>query len=359
MTHLDKKKKIDRKVGEFLCNILGRLPKPSEFPEPKKILVVRLWTIGESILIMPMIRLLKEKYPDARIDVLVARSREIFEMNKDVNIVKFGFMNLFRFREYDLAIDTEPFLNLSAIMSFYMAKRRIGFSHGARAQLYTDVVDFNDQQHEVKTFVDLIRVLRDFEYPKRLVKLEVEADEKRIAEKYLRDHGIKGDYIGIAPGVAESAKIRMWPVKKWAKLCDEILEKHNIKIVFFGSSNDRVLIRKIRDLMFHRKKTVNSAGFISLQQVTWAIQNSKVFISVDSGLLHLAAAQNVRTVGLFGPNTPVRFAPYGMGNRYVYHPSKPIINVHKGEVPDKDPGNTMDKITVKEVLDVFESVFED
>ena len=74
--------------------------------------------------------------------------------------------------------------------------------------------------------------------------------------------------------------------------------------------------------------------------------------------MHVAAAQKVKTLGLFGPNTPVRFAPYGIRNSFCYKGKKSIINVHKGEVPEQDTGKSMEKLSVKDVYKEFEKMID-
>ncbi len=357
---------IDRNIGYLLCKYFGIFTKKDEslIHKPRKILIIRLWTIGESILTIPMIHELRKKYPKAQIDVLCYRSRKIFEMNKDIdNIIDFGANNFFKFKKYDLAIDTEPYLNISGLLSFWMAKKRIGFSHGARADVYNYKVKFNDRQHEVKTFIDLIKAIDDFKnikYPEELVKLEVPEKYKRSADKFLKNKGFeKVRFIGVSAGVAESAKMRMWPTERFAKLCDKIIQNHKTKIVFFGAPEDYDVSEEIISLMNNKNKTLNSCGKLKLEEVIHAISKAHAFISNDSGLMHVSAAQKVRTLGLFGPNTPLRFSPYGKGNSYCYKGKNPIINVHKGEVPEQDNSKSMEKLSVEDVYDEFEKMLKE
>ena len=221
-----------------------------------------------------------------------------------------------------------------------MAKKRIGFSHGARSEVYNYKVKFNDQQHEVKTFIDLIKVindLRNVEYPEELVKLEVHEKYKKSADKFLKKNRLDNfKFIGVSAGVAESAKIRMWPIDRFAKLSDKIIENHKFQIVFFGAPEDYKVSEQIISMMKHKNKTLNLCGKLKLEEAVHAISKSCAFISNDSGLMHVSASQKVKTLGLFGPNTPLRFAPYGKRNSYCYKGKKPIINVHKGEIPEED-----------------------
>ena len=93
----------------------------------------------------------------------------------------------------------------------------------------------------------------------------------------------------------------------------------------------------------------------------YLIEKCNLFVGNDSGPMHIAAAQKVKTVGLFGPNLPERFWPYGKGillfTRAIIAYFSPCINVHKGQVPDclfsknsTDYQKCMKNIKVEDVL---------
>ncbi|MDP3766182.1 MAG: glycosyltransferase family 9 protein [Nanoarchaeota archaeon] len=342
---------IDKYIGNLACNFLAFLNKRQAKENIKidKILVIQLWGIGETILTLPAIEALRKKYPEAEIDVLAtSRNKDVFFNNKNVdNIItlRLNPFSIFNFilkhiKKYDLAVDMEEYLNISAILSFFAGKRIVGYSHNSRARLYTDRVKYNDRQHASQTFLDLIRTLDivyDFD---KLSSLEYSKNDKKIVDKFLKNNGLKNNdfLVCVAPGAAESAKARMWPYDRYAELCDEIIIKHNAKVIFVGVLNESGLIENIQKMMEKKDKTINAAGKISLNQLFYLISKCKLFIGNDAGPMHIAAAQGVKTLGLFGPNLPVRFGPYGRGNIGLYKgyncEFSPCINVHKGQVPD-------------------------
>ncbi len=345
---------IDRYVGNLLCLVLSIFSWKLRQTEVKNILVIRLWTIGESILTLPTIHALRKKFPKAKISVLVTkRSKSIFVGNRDVDeIIDLGTSNMRLFRKFDLAIDTEPYFRMSSLLAFYLAKKRIGFSHGLRSLMYTDKVRFNDKQHAVLTFLDLSKVVGAYYVPNKLIKLHVSDKNKKTAADYLKKAGIrKNDFlVGICPGAAESAKYRMWPLARFAQLADELVEKHKAKIVFVEKNKD--VIRKVQDLM--KQNSFDSNGF-NVKQAIALIERCSLFISNDTGLMHIAAAQGVKTIGLFGPNTPIRYGPYSQDNATLYHKTwcSPCVNTHKGSFPacfNEEFQKCMKLITVEEVL---------
>ena len=339
---------IDRYAGKMICDILGPFNRASS-TDINRILAIQLWGIGETILALPSLRALRKKYPKAQIDVLATpRNKDVFFANGDINnvfAVKLNPFSILAFisknrRKYDLAIDMEEYLNISSIIAFFTGRRRIGYSHGSRAKLYTDKVKYNDKQHAVQTFLDLVRVLGVDYSANKLPRLGFSKSDRNSIEKFLKNNGVKSNdfVVCVAPGAAESAKSRMWPYDRYAELCDEIIARHNSKIVFVGSLNETELINSIQSVMENKNKTINAAGKITLTQLFCLISKSDLFIGNDAGPMHIASAQEIKTLGLFGPNMPVRFGPYGEGNIGLYKgyncEFSPCINVHKGEVPD-------------------------
>src|SRR3989344_2972345 len=320
---------IDKYLGNAICNFLGILNRPPMKREYKKILVVQLWGIGETILMLPSLDALKKKFPNAQIDILAtARNRDVFFGNKNagnVRLIKLnpfsilGFM-LGNFKKYDLVIDMEEYLNISAILSFFAGKNIVGYSHGPRARLYDYKVDYNDKQHVVQTFLDLVRAI-DAKYgADKLPSLNFSKSDKNKVDKFLKDNKVKNNdfLICVAPGTAESAKSRMWPYERYAELCDEIISRHNARIIFTGTPNESDLVKSIQDKMEHKDKTINAAGEINLNQLFYLMTKCRLFIGNDSGPMHIAAAQGIKTLGFFGPNLPVRFGPFGKGNIGLY-----------------------------------------
>ena len=372
-------KLIDKHAGNLVCNFLGLFSKKKKTGiKINKILVVQLWGIGETILTLPSIEALRKKFPKAEINVLATqRNKDVFFDNKNISnavLVKLNMFSILNFilknrKKYDLVVDMEEYLNISAIISFFAGRKIVGYSHGPRAKLYTNKVKYDDKQHAVQTFLDLVRNL-DADYSaEKLPKLNFSKNDKNATDKFLKNNGIKNNdfVVCIAPGAAESAKSRMWPYDKYAELCDEVVFKYKAKIIFTGIPEESDLIKSIQEKMENKDKTINTAGQINLNQLFYLMTKCKLFIGNDAGPMHIAAAQGVKTIGLFGPNLPVRFGPYGKGNIGLYKgyncEFSPCINVHKGEVPDcmyprnsNDYQKCMKNISVNDVLKEVEKL---
>ena len=371
---------IDKYVGNLLCNFLSFFNRKKSVENIKidNILIIQLWGIGETILVLPSIEVLRKRFPKAKIDVLATiRNKDVFFNNKNIDsiiAIKLNPFSIFNFilknlKKYDLVVDMEEYLNISAIISFFAGRRIVGYSHNSRAKLYIERVKYNDKQHAVQTFLDLVRAINIVYDTNKLPKLNFNKNDKNIVDKFLKNNGIKtNDFVVcVAPGAAESAKARMWPYDRYAELCDEIIAKHNAKIIFVGNSEEIDLIDNIQKLMENKNKTINATGKITLNQLFCLISKSNLFVGNDAGPMHIAAAQGVKTLGLFGPNLPVRFGPYGKGNIGLYKgyncEFSPCINVHKGQIPDclypknsNDYQKCMKNISVNDALKEVEKL---
>lgn len=364
---------LDKYIGSSLCLFLSlnKLFRHKKILPYKNILIIQLWGIGETVLTLPAIGALRNQYKKSSIDILVTeRNKDIYYKNKCINNVKVLKLNPFsiklfilkNLRKYDIVIDMEEYLNVSAVIAFFAGKERIGYSHGIRSNLYTKKIDYNDKQHAAETFIDLVRSLGINFKLNALENLSYSEKNKDAVNKFLKGKKIsKSDFIiGIAPGAAESAKSRIWPLDRYIELCNNILINKKNKIVFIGNKDENEIINKIQNSIKENNKTLNTAGLFNLNELFCLIERCSLFIGNDAGPMHIAAAQGIKTIGLFGPNLPVRFAPHGKDNISIYKPGckfSPCINVHKGQVPDclyaknsNDYQKCMKNIKVNDVL---------
>lgn len=350
---------IDKKILPLIIFFILFFKKENEIPKNiKKILVIRLWSLGESILTLPMLKELRKHYPHAEITVLCTKSNEaVFKNQKFINIIKsiwtphivpFIFSN---FKKYDVAIDTEPHFNISAILAFFLSKYSVGYSHSLRSKLYDFHVDYNDKQHIVFTICDLLKYAGLSPRPKKLVPLKWTKEDEKMK---INIRKLKRPIIGIHPGSSGRAPWREWPEKNFIDLINKINKNYSATVIITGTKNEKEKLNRIFKNI-DDKKRVYLISDITKQSLFYLISNYDIMISNDTGPMHVAAAQGITTIGLFGPNTPIRFAPFPPHKHIViYHEQgrEPLINVHKNEYRMPPDGlKLMEKITVEEVYE--------
>ncbi|MFH1510125.1 MAG: glycosyltransferase family 9 protein [Candidatus Woesearchaeota archaeon] len=365
-------KYVDKCVGFFLVLFLAFFRRGHVLGKKRSILVIQLWGIGESICTLPAIAGIKKAFPKSAISVLTTnRNRAVYDKQPFIDrilCVDIGFFPICRFmfsHSFDVVLDFEEYLNISAIISYFVGGYRIGFSHNVRASLYDRTVPYDDCKHVAHVFANLVNAAGAKVKVGMLVALHWSKSDQVAVEKLLNANGIsKTDFVvGVGAGTAESSHCRKWPL--FAELSDLLSRKYNAKIVFVGSPSEVAefdsIIRKMR------VPGLNLAGKTSLPQLFCLAKRFDLFVGNDSGPMHISASQGIPTVGLFGPNLPERFGPFGKLCSYVYKGSvckySPCINVHKGEVPDclfakssKEYQECMKAISVDDVMKTVSKV---
>jgi heptosyltransferase-3 len=312
-------------------------------PKPGKILVIAMRYLGDVLLTTPLIRSLRQAYPDARLDVLVFRNTAaMLEGNPDISHIlttpnrpKFAdYRQLFRqlFRQYDLAIATQsgdrPFLYALLAAPLRVAvvppKNTTGWRKRFFVQHWTE---FDDDTHTVLQhlkLLDLIHVPRCFS----LVPPQVDNVQKLAQQfPFLADNT---GYAVLHPHPQWTYK--QWTVKGWVEI-GLYLKQLGLKLVLSGGP-----VRQEIDYVANIQRqlpedTVNLAGRVSLAQLVHIIARAKLFIGPDTGITHLAAATGVPVLALYGPTNPVKWAPWPCGFNQNINPfhktgSQQVNNVH-------------------------------
>jgi ADP-heptose:LPS heptosyltransferase len=225
---------------------------------------------------------------------------------------RFPFSALFlilklRRQRYDLIIDAEFFANFSALVS-RLAKPRslVGFSRrgAVKSRLLDIAVPFLDDEHAADNFL-------------RLVMRERRANVSGWARPHisLRPSAVgevdsaPRPYVVINVNASPLALERRWPQERFVQLAKWLLKKYEADIALIGSSAEREYTHAVANAIGAPMAVRNLAGALTLTELAALIGNVALFISNDSGPLHLAAALQKPVVGLYGPETPKRFGP--------------------------------------------------
>ncbi len=231
---LNWEKFVDKYFGIPFIVVLGLFPKSKSIPEnPKKILVIRFVAIGDTLCLLPAIEKLIEKYKDADFDVLIKRgNKEVIDCyGKFDNVIVFekgNYLNLFKsFNKYDLVFDTEVFTNLSAILSWWLGKFRLGFSNQFRSILYNLRIKFDNEKHVVQNYLDFARKLDiDCDGGDKLVSLDVSEKQKKDLVEFFNKNSVKGDIICLSPiSSAGVGRTRMWDRENFSEIAHFYLKK--------------------------------------------------------------------------------------------------------------------------------------
>lgn len=358
---------IDDRVFPAVCGFLGFFKRKGGLPEqPNRILVIRFSGLGDAIQSLPMIKRLKESYPRAKITVLcVPRNREAFQNQKFISEAKaMGRKDLFlamplymlgNLRAFDLCIDTEESFKLAAILSFFLSRRTIGFSYREGDRLYDVSVRGNPAEHGVPRLARLLAPLGVKFRPRELVPLNTGDECRKLIDARFRLLGIspkKDKLVGIHAFAAPTSSWRAWPVGHVVELARR-LRSAGCKIALTGISSDSSTAKEVIGAVGDPTHVYDFSD-IPADALFYLIKNYSLMISIDSGPMHIAAAQGVPVIGLFGPKPPSVSGPYPLGRHVCFHRA-PRGHRHKTSDEAWAHGCAPDYIKQITVDEVFEA----
>jgi len=340
---------LDGTIGAFLYFTATALNAFSKQKDRNrgKILAIRLWSLGESILILPA---LKELSRHGKLSVLCTNNnKNIFEGLNFINEIYvldyknplnvFRMIRAIRSNKFDVSADFEPFTYITAFLGWASgAPIRVGYEN--RPQLYSHVVRIEEDKHVVHNFMNIVRALFFVRDPEKLVPIHVSKNDKDFAKNLVNG---ERPIVGFHPGSSATSQSRRWPKERFVELV-AYLKKYTT-VFAFGNSDDAELCNYIAS----KTGVKNLCGKLTLKQFAAAVQDLDVFIANDSGPMHIAAAMGTPTLGLFGPNSPQRYGPYGPKCRAIYKEiGNPCIYPFRKIFPNCKH-NHMDKISVSDV----------
>ena len=311
-------------------------PLRSETFHPRRILVIRLDLIGDLVLSMVIVRVLKRTYPDAEIDLIsVPASAKVIEGDPNVAQLLGYDPNIWRRprallqkqnwrelralvktlhgREYDLAISVfGKWAGVLAALSG--AQRRLGFGRESFPGLMTDSVAGKhwtpgEKKHEVDYCLELAQAAGAAIEPEdRYPYLYVPEKTTQEIEQILTTAGVQpGRQIITCHVSANNGQSKRWPVPYWATLLDRLIREEEAAVILTGAPGDLPLIEKITRRM--HEQPINLAGKTSLVQLAALFKRADLLISGDSGPMHMAGAVGTSLIVIHGPTDPALSGP--------------------------------------------------
>jgi heptosyltransferase-2 len=207
-----------------------------------------------------------------------------------------------------------PRIHYNALSLFSGATTRI--AHKYRDRNLTTLNILNTTRIEIEDIHDIdqnLNLLRPLgispEDADRNLELWLTSDDIGSADRFLEQRKIgPGDLVvGMHPGCTENQPWKRWPYRHFAELADLLIARHGAKVLLFIGPDELDAETAIVSSM--RKKPVVVKEF-SIREVASIIKKCSLFVSNDSGIMHVAEALNIPTFGIFGPSDYVRMAPY-------------------------------------------------
>jgi lipopolysaccharide heptosyltransferase II len=297
---------------------------------------VRTDRIGDVVLSTPVIKALRDNFPDAYIAMMVSPyALDIVEDNPFLDEViiydkdkrhknwfqSVGFAFGLRAKRFDLAVVLHP-TNRAHITVFLAGiRRRIGFNRKC-AILLTDRIKHTKQEaekHELEYSLDLVRYL-GIQPEDKKPAMFIKPQAIQWADRVLAQAGIKETDMLLALHPAASCPSKIWPAQRFAEAADELVKRYGFKVIVLAGPKDMNLA--IQVIQNTRQPVLNLAGKTSVQQLAALLKRSRLFISNDSGPVHIACAVGTPVISIFGRNqkglSPKRWGPVGPRDKVLH-----------------------------------------
>jgi len=294
--------------------------------------------VGDAVMTLPALSALRHTFPNARITVLAKPwVADIYRWSRNVDCIfpylspgpyegPRGVMKLAReLRQYhfDASILFQNAIEAAIIAFFAHIPIRAGYDTDGRGFLLTHAVRRQrvvKKLHQTHYYLEMVRAL-GCSPGRREPKLTVPPEVSRSLSLP------KGDMIGLAPG-AQYGPAKQWFPERFAAVADRLIEAFGLKVILFGAASDRETTSQVSSHARH--PLIDLAGKTSLAQAMAVIAQCRLFITNDSGLMHVAAALGVPVVAIFGSTDPVATGPVGSPARIVRHPlpCSPCFKTH-------------------------------
>jgi ADP-heptose:LPS heptosyltransferase len=301
-------------------------------PQPRRILLMRIERIGDLVMSLDAIADVVAAAPGAEIDLVVGSwNEQIARAIPGIHQVEtldaawlarngtaqtaaqlFAHARGWRSRRYDLAINFEPDIRSHVLLAASGAARTAGFRSGGGGPLLDVALSFDPRSHTSDNARRLVAAVLDVPPRPQPFRLQLPDGAKVRAQELLGAAG--SPLVGVH--VSGGRDIKQWPPERFAEVATRLARERGATIVLTGTADDRPLVEATRRSISGRL-VIDLAGRLDLVTLGAVLQRLNVFITGDTGPMHLAAAVGTPVVAVFGPSDPVRYAPPQPPHRIV------------------------------------------
>ena len=337
----------------------------------KRVLIVRLDRIGDVLLSTPLIKAVREACPDGYIAFMVRQyAKEILEGNPyldevivygknghEIGLLKnLSFIRSLRRKKFDIALILHPTKRTHLLVSLAGIPETIGYNKKWGFLLTTRIPHKKHYglKHEIDYTLDILRYT-GLEPKDRTLYMPVNSHSEKKVDELFKEEGIKKGEIGVAINPGASCVSKRWGPEKFAKVAQGLIEKYGAKVIVVSGGQDKELGDKVSSLL--RENCINLSGKTTVADVASLLRRVKLFISNDSGPVHIACAVGTPVIAIFGRSdrglSPKRWGPTGKSD-IILHKDVGCIECFAHNC--KKGFHCLEAITVDEVLTAADKV---
>lgn len=275
--------------------------------------------IGDTLFNTPVFRAFKQNYPHVKsICLLNPKNYQLFKNNPYIDEIVlytgrwknfFTALKILKNKKIDVVFishSNEPQATPLAVLCGAKYIFKLQNAKNKFNAFHSNDIDKNEISHYVvKHRLKILEFIGIKDTNTRMELFLKDEDYVQVDKIFKKENGIK--YIGFQMGA--STVSRQWFLEKWVELANLLLKKKNIKIILTGSKNDKIMCDKFVKNINFNANILNFAGIFSIRSAAALIGKLDLFITPDTGPLHIAAALKTPTITLFAVASPLSSNP--------------------------------------------------
>jgi heptosyltransferase-2 len=337
--------------------------------QPARILFICMGGIGDIVALTPVLSLFSAKFPGAAYHFLFAKNggralierhpqtRDIIEITSAKSDFWRACMRIRRLKP-DLVFSangTNP-LNCGLIGLLAGAGVRAGESFGAGRFLYNVKVPVDPRAHEVDRNMAIARaVAPSNDAP--VFFIHTSPQEREAARLFMQELDKTRITVGIHAGSGPAMAFKRWPAERFVALSKRIMADFPANILLFGGADERDLTRALAEAGGPAARSI--AGRFTIRESWEIMKQCRLFVSNDSGPMHMAYAAGCPTIAIFGPTQDFLVRPYGPAHRIVTAPMACRPCYWNGKKITCDHCSCLTAITVDMVMEQVRALLSD
>jgi ADP-heptose:LPS heptosyltransferase len=286
---------------------------------PRRILLLLLLPIGDTLFATPTVRALRRRYPKAELTALAYPTNAgILEANPDIDRLLlhpmastwsgpasyWRFLRDLRRARFNLVVEFGP---AQGWLRWFLCPRRF---RALDFPLWQWFLPFGSRpwrdRHAVESYAGLLTQAERRLLPIGPVLHCTEADRIRMGG-VLATLGA-APILAVHPGGEGFRGMKRWPVERFAAVTHDLVKRWGARIVILGGADELELAERFKAYV---PRALSLAGSLSLSETVAVLERCFLFLGNDSAPLHMAGALGVPTVGIYGPTNPENFRPRG------------------------------------------------
>jgi len=330
-------------IKAFLWLLSPEATRPKPGKKADRFLIVSTTGLGDTLWGTPAIRALRQTYPESNICVLTSEvGQQILQHNKHIDeLFVVGSSPLFSLLRFYPTLKKRKF---NAILVFHTSQRallpfcallepnEIIGTEGINKDL-----DFlltkpkpAKRQHEIERRLDIVKEVGAY-VSEMSLEMVTRKEEAQAADRFLAGHGIAEHIpiIGLHPGAKN--RFKQWPAAAFVEVGKRLVQHTGCQIIVSGDQSEAFLVLDIASKI---PGAIPVAGELDIATFTALLKKMRLFITNDTGPMHLAFAALTPTVAIFGPTDPYLCGPFKAKHTRVLSAKKTCSPCIKKRCPE-------------------------